>query len=45
MQILKVGVLNVEYEPFTSKIEAPGFVFPPDCGSLYQGGVYDEIVS
>lgn len=34
--VLKVGVLHVEFKPFAPQVEAPGFEFPPDCGSLPQ---------
>lgn len=45
MQVLKVGVSNVRFKPFTPRGEAPGFKLPPDselpcqlCG-LLQGCV------
>lgn len=42
--ILKVGVLHVGFKPFAPQVEAPGFEFPPDSGSLPQGRVYSVIV-
>lgn len=45
MQVLKVEVPNVRFEPFTPWGEALGFEFSPDSGPLCQGWVYGEIVS
>lgn len=43
--VLKDGVPDVGYEPFVPQGEALGFEFPPDYGSLHQGGVYGKILS
>lgn len=33
MQILKVGVPDVEFKSFTTHVESLGFEFPSNCGS------------
>ena len=43
--VLKVAVLHVVFKPFAPQVEAPGFEFPPGCGSLPQERVYSVIVS
>jgi len=37
MLVLKGGVPDVGYKPFTPWEEALGFEFPPNCGSLCNG--------
>lgn len=43
--VLKVAVVHMGFKPFAPQVEAPGFEFPPDCGSLPQERVYSVTVS
>lgn len=43
VQVLIVGVPDLEYEPFASQGEAAGL--SSDYGSLYRGGINGEIGS
>lgn len=40
VQVLKVGVPNVGFKPFTPQGDISGFQFSPNCGSLCWGGVH-----
>lgn len=41
----KIGMLNVESEPLTSREEVLHSKFPPDYGRHAKGGIYGKILS
>ena len=45
LPVLKVGLSDMGYTPFTAQGEALGFEFPVNRGLLCQGGIYEETLS